>query len=355
MLGDPLATGPMRSLLLASLVLFAAAAGTAPARSQVVETYTSCDDGLRSRVLRLGLRCTEGFDFYERGPVERRTIQLNGFSRAVEAGAVPPPAPPVVPVGDPLPWALTDSTSAYRFLYAVTDSASALVPSPFPAEPNGSRVQATVRPVKENSRLLLFNSYLSCEQEDGAACLNEDGWTSEARYFRFNRNRNYIRLLERDVKYSVAAIPVRVRFRRLAVPDADGPESPTTQATGDVSAGLIRSWTLSEREFRYEEGAPSVLFRTGRVRAFSVGVGFSTTEVNALTGSRDRTRFEAGTKKIQMAVVSPMIGVGFGNGTVLINVFAGVDVGLFEGSGSWDYQGSPWVGLGISSGKLFPF
>ena len=342
-----------RCAALTSLVVLLSLSPGGTAHAQVLKTEFGCTES------RFWTRCTpsDSLTVYVRSPgrdsvsIQISTVE-SGTVLAAPNGQTQPPESdigrtrtPIAPLGSPvavdsLVSLTTVDGEPAAYTYRVLPHSGPLVPTRMRSLPTP---EASVIPDATDPQLLHINLFRHPSND------------SDTDYLVRLENREFVRFIERPFRVSLTAIPARVRVRVREPGDpAEGPTSARFNAAGDFTAGLYFNWSRVERYFRYERGLGKTIQGTGRIFNRGLLLGASIVSVGAANGTRDRDRFANGSS-VSMLVLSPGVGVGMGYDNAVVNVFAGVDVGVLSGAGSWDYQYAPWIGVGISSSKLLPF
>ena len=321
----------MRAMLLLGLAVFA----VVPCRAQDYSVQIACQNGLVDRLSRGFLRCTSDPPLY-RDAVQRERVRSVAYV--------------VEPTDSEI---MAESSSLARYTVVQMERR--------PIQPVRDTVRAcpervcmaSVYPVDGEPALLRVNKFLGPDTDtaplDGNAVAD-----TVAYYVQFERNRQAVQFIHRSDGVLPFVVPVKVRWRSRDLPDstaADGLGS--TRAASQISLGMAYTWRAAERTYRYEAGSKAPVSFTGFNWSFGLGVGFSVEEVNEANTLSAPGTFSG--RRANMLIASPTASLQSGYGDFLVGLYGGRDYGLTTGAGAWDFNGSWWIGIGVSTKLPFSF
>lgn len=120
------------------------------------------------------------------------------------------------------------------------------------------------------------------------------------------------------------------------------------RATASVNANVMVGYRMGWTDYKYVRGAerkPDPVFHIGP----GVFAGFSSASVGSSTSVTADQPLE---ESVTVVVVSYGTGVLFTARSFAIGLFLGWDHGFGENAKRWDFQGRPWLGVGISTDQL---
>ena len=161
-------------------------------------------------------------------------------------------------------------------------------------------------------------------------------------YYYKLKNRQTVKLDFTEWVINALTIPLKYRF------------DPGTNATGefsvDFNANLFIGHTNGSTKFLHREKVDNKEFKTYFTNGIYLGV--STTTLNSVNTSRATTPLVD--EEVTAGLFS--IGYGFGGGIdkVTLMTFIGIDFAVGAKSDLWNYEGKPYLGLGVGY-DLFKF
>lgn len=206
---------------------------------------------------------------------------------------------------------------------------------------------ASIYPVKDRPDLLALNPF-----SDGGLPSQASDSTAYIHFIGVDQNRDAVDFIHYSRGFRPAVIPLRIRYR------TEGRSSSLAtndfEAASSFAVGIGYFTQMAQRSYRYEIGNQSPVIQTRGTRSIGLVIGLSSEELNEQNTYRDPERFADG-RKYKTLVVSPALALQAGYGEISGGVYVGFDFAPLSGGQAWDFQFSPWVGIGLSTELSFDF